>query len=65
VRLSAEAPEIDGSVYLPETEAVPGGIVEVVITDAREYGLMEGEKGKKEVVRCCFRPPFQGEGLFR
>jgi hypothetical protein len=41
------APEIDGSVYLSETEAVPGDLVKVVITDAREYDLMgEGKKGK-------------------
>ena len=39
------APEIDGSVYLSETEAVPGELVEVTITDAREYEPMgEGEK---------------------
>jgi hypothetical protein len=38
------APEIDGSVYLSETDAVPG---DLVITDAREYDLMgEGKKGK-------------------
>ncbi len=47
-RLSTQAPEIDGSVYLSSTEAVPGDFVEVMITDAREYDLMgEGEKEKK------------------
>jgi ribosomal protein S12 methylthiotransferase len=46
-RLSTQAPEIDGSVYLSETEASPGDLVKVVITDAREYDLMgEGKKGK-------------------
>jgi ribosomal protein S12 methylthiotransferase len=44
-RLSTQAPEIDGSVYLSETEAAPGDLVKVVITDAREYDLMgEGKR---------------------
>jgi ribosomal protein S12 methylthiotransferase len=38
-RLSSQAPEIDGVVYLSETEAQPGEFVEVTITDAAEYDL--------------------------
>jgi len=46
-RLQTQAPEIDGSVYLSETDAAPGEFVEVTITDAREYDLMgEGMKRK-------------------
>ena len=44
-RTQTQAPEIDGVVYLSETEAESGDFVEVTITDAREYDLMgEGEK---------------------
>jgi ribosomal protein S12 methylthiotransferase len=39
-RMQTQAPEIDGVVYLSETEAQPGEFVEVTITDAREYDLM-------------------------
>ncbi|HSQ77669.1 MAG TPA: MiaB/RimO family radical SAM methylthiotransferase, partial [Nitrospirota bacterium] len=39
-RLQAQAPEIDGVVYLSETEAEPGEFVDVTITDAKEYDLM-------------------------
>jgi ribosomal protein S12 methylthiotransferase len=39
-RLSTQAPDIDGVVYLSETEAEPGEFVDVVITDATEYDLM-------------------------
>ena len=39
-RLGSQAPEIDGAVYLSETEAVPGAFVEVTITDASEYDLV-------------------------
>jgi ribosomal protein S12 methylthiotransferase len=39
-RLQTQAPEIDGMVYLSETEAGPGEFVEVTITDATEYDLM-------------------------
>lgn len=39
-RLETQAPEIDGVVYLSETEAEPGEFVEVTITDAKEYDLM-------------------------
>jgi ribosomal protein S12 methylthiotransferase len=39
-RLSIQAPEIDGVVYLSETEAEPGQFVDVTITDAKEYDLM-------------------------
>jgi len=38
-RLSTQAPEIDGVIYLSETAAKPGEFVEVTITDAREYDL--------------------------
>ena len=39
-RLQGQAPEIDGVVYLSETEAEPGEFVGVTITDASEYDLM-------------------------
>ena len=39
-RLSTQAPEIDGVVYLSETEAQPGEFVDVAITDAMEYDLV-------------------------
>ena len=39
-RLQTQAPEIDGVVYLSETEARPGEFVEAMITDATEYDLM-------------------------
>ncbi len=39
-RLQTQAPEIDGVVYLTETEAGPGEFVEVTITDATEYDLI-------------------------
>jgi ribosomal protein S12 methylthiotransferase len=39
-RLQTQAPEIDGLVYLSETEAGPGDFVDVTITDATEYDLM-------------------------
>jgi len=39
-RLQTQAPEIDGVVYLSETEAGPGDFVEATITDATEYDLM-------------------------
>ncbi len=39
-RLSTQAPEIDGSVYLSETEAEPGEFVDVAITEATEYDLI-------------------------
>ena len=39
-RMQTQAPEIDGVVYLSETEARPGEFAEVTITDAREYDLL-------------------------
>ena len=39
-RLGSQAPEIDGAVYLSETDARPGEFVEVTITDASEYDLV-------------------------
>jgi ribosomal protein S12 methylthiotransferase len=46
-RMQTQAPEIDGVVYLSETEAAPGEFVDVTITDAKEYDLMgEGSTGK-------------------
>ncbi len=39
-RLSTQAPEIDGVVYLSETEADAGEFVEITISDAKEYDLM-------------------------
>jgi ribosomal protein S12 methylthiotransferase len=38
-RMQTQAPEIDGVVYLSDTEAAPGEFVDVTITDAREYDL--------------------------
>ena len=47
-RLSTQAPEIDGVVYLSETEAGPGEFVNVTIIDAMEYDLMgKGLAGQK------------------
>jgi ribosomal protein S12 methylthiotransferase len=43
-RTATQAPEIDGVVYLSETAAEPGELVEVTITDATEYDLMGTEK---------------------
>jgi ribosomal protein S12 methylthiotransferase len=45
-RLQTQAPEIDGQVYLSETEAEPGTFVEVTITDATEYDLMGEAKNR-------------------
>jgi hypothetical protein len=39
-RTQSQAPEIDGVVYLSETEVLPGKFVEVTITDAAEYDLV-------------------------
>ncbi len=39
-RLSTQAPEIDGVVYLSETEAQPGELADVAITDGMEYDLV-------------------------
>jgi ribosomal protein S12 methylthiotransferase len=39
-RTQAQAPEIDGVVYLSETDAAPGKFEDVTITDAAEYDLM-------------------------
>ena len=39
-RLSTQAPEIDGVVYLSETEARPGEFVDVAIIDGMEYDLV-------------------------
>ncbi len=47
-RLPSQAPEIDGVVYLSETEAMPGEFVDVTITDAREYDLMGTAKTSQE-----------------
>jgi ribosomal protein S12 methylthiotransferase len=43
-RLQTQAPEIDGVVYLSETEAEPGEFVEVTITDATEYDMIGTNK---------------------
>lgn len=47
-RLSSQAPEIDGAVYLSETEALPGDFVEVTITDASEYDLVGTSMGQEQ-----------------
>ena len=39
-RLQTQAPEIDGVVYLSETDVEIGNFVDVTITDASEYDLM-------------------------
>jgi ribosomal protein S12 methylthiotransferase len=53
-RLSSQAPEIDGAVYLSETEALPGEFVEVMITDASEYDLVGTAQDDKDT---AFLPP--------
>jgi ribosomal protein S12 methylthiotransferase len=45
-RMQSQAPEIDGVVYLSETEAEPGEFVDVTITDATEYDLMGSSEEK-------------------
>lgn len=39
-RLETQAPDIDGVVYLSETDAEPGEFIDVTITDAGEYDLV-------------------------
>jgi len=39
-RMASQAPEIDGAVYLSETDAATGELTEVLITDASEYDLV-------------------------
>jgi ribosomal protein S12 methylthiotransferase len=39
-RMQTQSPEIDGVVYLSDTEAQPGEFIDVTITDAREYDLL-------------------------
>ncbi|HET7319822.1 MAG TPA: radical SAM protein, partial [Nitrospirota bacterium] len=46
-RLMSQAPEIDGMVYLSETEASAGEFVDVTITDATEYDIM-GKAANKQ-----------------
>lgn len=43
-RMQSQAPEIDGVVYLSETDAGPGEFVDVTMTDAREYDLVAEAK---------------------
>ncbi len=43
-RLQTQAPDIDGLVYLSETEAEPGEFVDVAITHATEYDLIGTSK---------------------
>jgi ribosomal protein S12 methylthiotransferase len=43
-RLETQAPDIDGMVYLSETEAEAGEFVDIIITDATEYDLMGTSK---------------------
>jgi ribosomal protein S12 methylthiotransferase len=49
-RLQTQAPEIDGVVYLSETEAGPGEFVDVTITDAVEYDLMGKAEGQESEI---------------
>jgi ribosomal protein S12 methylthiotransferase len=39
-RTQFEAPEVDGVVFLPEFETVPGDRFDVTVTDATEYDLV-------------------------
>ncbi|MDH4164172.1 MAG: 30S ribosomal protein S12 methylthiotransferase RimO [Nitrospirota bacterium] len=39
-RMQTQAPEIDGVVYLSETEVEPGEFVDVTITEARDYDVL-------------------------
>jgi ribosomal protein S12 methylthiotransferase len=54
-RLQTQAPEIDGVVYLSETEAEPGTFVEATITDATEYDLMAETKNRNTKERIARR----------
>lgn len=42
-RTYRDAPEIDGIVYLPNSDAAPGEFVKATITEATEYDLVAGE----------------------
>jgi ribosomal protein S12 methylthiotransferase len=46
-RMQTQAPEIDGVVYLSETEAQPGEFVDVTITAAQEYDLVGISRDQK------------------
>jgi ribosomal protein S12 methylthiotransferase len=46
-RTQSQAPEIDGVVYLSETEAQPGEFVDVTITAAQEYDLVGISRDQK------------------
>lgn len=50
-RHQGQAPEIDGVVYLSETEAKPGQMVTVTITDAAGYDLVGRDSGNPPVGR--------------
>jgi len=54
-RMATQAPEIDGVVYLSETEAEPGAFMDVVITDAKEYDLMGEAKEEKTLPQRTLR----------
>ncbi len=45
-RMQTQAPEVDGVVYLSETEAAPGEFLDVTITDATEYDLVGTAENK-------------------
>ena len=50
-RMQTQAPEIDGVVYLSETEAEPGRFIDVMITDATEYDLVATQNAATEAQR--------------
>jgi ribosomal protein S12 methylthiotransferase len=56
-RMASQAPEIDGAVYLSETEALPGEFAEVTITDASEYDLVGTAQDDKQKASLPPRTP--------
>ncbi len=50
-RHQGQAPEIDGVVYLSETDAAPGQLVTVTITDAVGYDLVGRDVGERPIGR--------------
>ncbi len=51
-RHEGQAPEIDGVVYLNETEAEPGDVITVQLTDAVGYDLVGAEVGGRPKTRA-------------
>ncbi len=64
-RTEGQAPEIDGVVYLSETDAAPGRFVEVTITDATEYDLVGTGEAQGRLPRgtAAFRASGKGRAV--